>query len=152
MICFAPGTIVSFSLILIVIVLISIGMVLNYISSMRNTIVTVQTPAPIITKDNSRNNTDFPSRDFIQQEHAATNVGYVFNGMIRFPLFEQRENREYYYYILDDSRNGVKIPIETKNKRDQLYDSDIIVVPELGGDLTVKLYDVSRLQYNNFFS
>jgi hypothetical protein len=117
---------------------------------MRNTIVTVQT-APA-TKDNSRNNIDFPSRDFIQQEHAATNIGYVFNGMIRFPLFEQRENREYYYYVLDDSRNGVKIQIETKNKRDQLYDSDIITIPELGGDLTVKLYDVSRLQYNNFFS
>lgn len=150
MICFAPSIIVSFSLILIIIVLISIGMVLNYISSMRNTIVTVQT-APA-TKDNSRNNIDFPSRDFIQQEHAATNIGYVFNGMIRFPLFEQRENREYYYYVLDDSRNGVKIQIETKNKRDQLYDSDIITIPELGGDLTVKLYDVSRLQYNNFFS
>ena len=146
MICFNWSSIILFSLTLVIIALVAIGITTNYILNAKNTIVNVQTPTV------QRRNTDFPEREFVQSNNVGTNVGYVFLGNLRYPLYQQRENQDYYYHVQDDSRVGIKIPISRKYLRDQLYDNDTVSIPELGGDFTVKLYDISRLTYHNFFN
>lgn len=89
-------------------------------------------------------NVDFPGYN---PGFSGKRVGYLYNGSGRFPLFEQRENRDYFYYVLDDSRNGVKIDV-LKKRRDIITESDQLVVPELGGALSIKLYDTD-FSYNS---
>jgi hypothetical protein len=75
-------------------------------------------------------------------------VGYIYNSTTRLPLFENRLNRDYIYFTIDDSRNGNKIFLTTPNKRDPVYDGDTIISDELGGDLTIKKYPIENLTYN----
>lgn len=74
-------------------------------------------------------------------------VGYIYNNTNRFPLYENRQDNNYYYHIKDDSRNNVRIVVET-SRNQQIYDNETITVPELGGDYTVKLYEYSENKYN----
>lgn len=88
-------------------------------------------------------NVDFPGYN---QGVPGKRIGYVYNGSERFPLFEQRQNRDYLYFTVDNSRNGNKIDL-LKKRRDIITENEQLVVPELGGALSVKLYD-TNLSYN----
>lgn len=94
----------------------------------------------------------FPERVYnIQYSDNATNIGYIYNNVNStvYPLYLQRIDRNYYYYIIDSSRNNVKIPIDNNNKKQELYEGDSVTLPELFGEYKVKLYDYSY-RYNPF--
>lgn len=67
-------------------------------------------------------------------------VGYVFNQGLMLPLYQQRSEHNFYYHIIDGSRNSIRIPLETRRR--ELYDDDTISIPELGGEFTIKMYKV----------
>ena len=85
------------------------------------------------------NTIDIPER--VYSDNFSRKVGFIYGSSGRFPLYERRDGRDYKYHVLDDSRNGIVIEIDTKNKRDQLGDGDSILVSELGENLSVKLYN-----------
>lgn len=92
----------------------------------------------------------YPERKYtgpMQMSSSASNIGYVYNSSHVFPLYMYKIGRNYYYYVIDSSRNNVKIPIEN-SKNIELYDEDSIIIPELGGTFTIKMYEYSGNIYN----
>ncbi len=92
----------------------------------------------------------YPERKYIgpiQVPASASNIGYIFSSSLVFPLYLYRIDRNYYYYVIDSSRNNVKIPIENP-KKIELYDGDSVTIPELGGTFTIKMYEYSGNIYN----
>lgn len=92
----------------------------------------------------------YPEIKYINQHEnsgISQNIGYIFNPEgARFPLFEEKRNRNFYYYIKDDSRNGIKIPInDTDMKHSELYDSDIVKLDNT--DFTIKKYNYLGNRY-----
>lgn len=78
-------------------------------------------------------------------------AGYIYNSTERLPLYVNRSGRNYYYHVIDDSRNGIRIPLnDTNTKHEEFNDGDTINAPELNGTYTVKLYDYSGTRYNPF--
>jgi hypothetical protein len=78
-------------------------------------------------------------------------LGYVYKDNDRYPLYGRykypgRSDR-YEYYIIDESRNRLKIPFKTTNDN-ELYDGDSIDIPTLGNDYGVKIYDYTDFRYN----
>ena len=114
------------------------------------------TPEPVIKRvhDNARFNflEKYPERQYIgQYDYSLSSrpVGYIYDSKDRFPLFENRLGRNFYYHTLDDSRNGIRIVLSVP-KNEMLYDGEIINSQELGGDYVVKMYDNSGNLYNPF--
>ncbi len=89
----------------------------------------------------------YTGRDDYQM--SSNSVGYIYNNSNRFPLYMNRSGRNYYYHIIDDSRNNIRIPLNNP-KNDELYDNSTIEIPELGGTFTIKLYEYSGNRYNPF--
>lgn len=94
----------------------------------------------------------YPSGKFNQ---AANNdyqqMGFIFNDNDRYPLYGRPKypgrTEKYEYYIIDETRNRLKIPYKSKNDN-ELYDGDSIRVDILNGDFTVKIYDFDNFRYN----
>lgn len=80
---------------------------------------------------------------------SSQSIGYIYNNNDRFPLFENRQGRNYYYHVKDDSRNGIRVILNTP-KNEMISDNDSITIPELNGEYNIKLYDYSGNQYNPF--
>lgn len=76
-------------------------------------------------------------------------VGYIYNSTDRFPLYLNRVDRNYYYHIIDGTRNNIRIPLNNP-KNEELYDGASIQIPELNGTFTIKLYEYSGNRYNPF--
>lgn len=78
-------------------------------------------------------------------------IGYMYNDNTKFPLFGRYKfpgrSDKWEYYILDESRNKIKIPFKTKNDN-ELYDGDIIDIPTAGNGLHAKIYDYEQYRYN----
>ncbi|HEY9703599.1 MAG TPA: hypothetical protein V6C58_14215 [Allocoleopsis sp.] len=74
-------------------------------------------------------------------------VGFIYNSNSRFPLYEERDDKNYNYYIIDETRNSIKIPFDTP-RSEQVTDGQVINIPILGGDFTVKLYEYQQYKYN----
>lgn len=76
-------------------------------------------------------------------------LGFVFNNNERYPLFGRPKYRgrsdRYEYYIIDESRNRLKIPFKSKNDN-ELFDGDTIKV--LDTDYQVKIYDYDEFRYD----
>lgn len=95
---------------------------------------------------------EYPERDYApkySQDRDSQQVGYVTDTTTYqlYPLYENRLNNNYYYHIVDSSRNSVKIPF-TNNRKEQLYNSDTIKIPEISSsDLTVKVYDYPSMRF-----
>jgi len=88
-----------------------------------------------------------PAYDGFQQ------LGFIFGNSSndRFPLYGRykypRRSDKYEYYIIDESRNRLKIPFKSKNDN-ELYDGDTIIIPEISVDpFTVKLYEYKGFRY-----
>lgn len=93
-----------------------------------------------------------PERRYIGPHDYSTTsqqVGYIHNDGQRFPLYENRRGRNYYYHSKDGSRNGIRVVIDD-NRTEPLNDGETISVPELGGEHTVKMYEYSGNQYNPY--
>lgn len=147
-ICFNPDTLL-FSTVIILAVVIAMGISVIYLITkpepvQRTTIV--QAPAPKPAEQRFLRNSytrAYRDQEAIFDNSNGNKVGYIYNGSgEQFPLFQFMENREYKYFILDDSRNGNKIDIPNPNKRDVMYDGDKVVVPEFLGEMNVKIYPI----------
>lgn len=78
-------------------------------------------------------------------------IGFIFKDNERYPLFGRykypgRSDR-WEYYIMDETRNRLKIPFESRNDQ-ELYDNDNISITGLGNDYMVKIYDYETFRYN----
>lgn len=96
-----------------------------------------------------------PERRYISPKAFAVptefqNIGFVHGAAGRFPLFgryrEPGRSDKWEYYIVDESRNRLKIPFKTKNWT-ELYDGDVAMIPTVG-EMNVSLYDYSQFRYN----
>ncbi|NBU33959.1 hypothetical protein EB118_03070 [bacterium] len=87
---------------------------------------------------------DMPSNMDYQQ------IGFIFNENARYPLYGRPRypgrTDKYEYYIVDQSRNRLKIPIPTNNY-EELFDSDTVQVKELNSTFNIKLYEYAGLRY-----
>lgn len=103
---------------------------------------------------NSRNEIKYPEGKYTRSDNMDfgnfRNSGYIYNGNSKFPLFSNVVNRKYYYYTQDDSRNGIRIPL-TKRNFQEIYDGDTVQVPEMGGDLQIKMYNNEENRYLPIF-
>lgn len=76
----------------------------------------------------------------------------IINPNIRYPLFGRykysgRSDR-WEYYLLDESRNRIKIPIKIKND-EELYDGDKQFINELSDEFLVTLYKFNDFDYRD---
>lgn len=78
-------------------------------------------------------------------------MGFVFQGDQRYPLYGRYKypgkTDKYEYYLIDETRNRLKIPFKSPNYN-ELFDGDNINVPELGGGFEVKLYEYENFRYD----
>lgn len=78
-------------------------------------------------------------------------IGYVYKGDIRFPLYGRHRypgrSDRWEYYVIDETRNRLKIPFDINNYQ-EVFDGDTINIPTLGDLFRVKLYDYSQFRYN----
>jgi hypothetical protein len=147
-ICFNANTLLTSTIILLV-VIIAAGAAAVYLIT-TNSAITHSAPQPIhntkpVLQRFLRNSYNRPYRDqeSIFDTDSANKVGYIFNGSgVQYPLYQYSENREYKYFILDDSRNGNKIEIPNPNRRDIIYDGDKIFVPEFLEEMNVRIYPI----------
>lgn len=79
-------------------------------------------------------------------------MGFLYNELNRFPLYGRPKYKgksdKYEYYVVDESRNKLRIPFKTRNDN-ELFDNDEIIVPELtGSPLKTKLYEFETIRYD----
>jgi hypothetical protein len=78
-------------------------------------------------------------------------IGYIYHGNERFPLFGRYKfpgkTDKWEYYLIDESRNRLKIPFKSVNDN-ELYDGDTINVTSVGNGFQVKIYDYDQIRYN----
>lgn len=79
-------------------------------------------------------------------------LGYLSGGVgEQYPVFGRYKypgkSDKFEYYTMNDSRGRIKIPFKTKNYN-ELYDGDQINIPDLGGNLSFKKYEVENVRYN----
>ena len=98
--------------------------------------------------------TSGPERDYISTRTTSDSysiVGYVYKDSDRFPLYARHKypgrNDRWEYYVIDESRNRLKIPFTTTNYI-ELHDGDSIDIPSLGDSFSVKIYDYQSFRYN----
>lgn len=78
-------------------------------------------------------------------------LGFVFLDNERYPLFgrnkypNKSDKKE--YYILDESKNRLKIPFATPSNN-ELYDGDKVFINLLNREFNVKIYDNEEIRYN----
>jgi hypothetical protein len=147
-ICFNANTLLTSTIILLV-VIIATGAAAVYFITVNSSTSLPSQPAlprakPVLQRF-LRNSYNRPYRDqeSIFDTDNANKVGYIFNGSgVQYPLYQYSENREYKYFILDDSRNGNKIEIPNPNRRDIIYDGDKIFVPEFLEEMNIRIYPI----------
>lgn len=78
-------------------------------------------------------------------------IGIVYNDAERYPLFARPKypgkTDKYEYYLIDESRNRLKIPFRSKNDN-ELFDGDTIFIDILKDSFTIKIYDYDNVRYN----
>lgn len=88
---------------------------------------------------------NIPAYDDYQQ------MGFLYNNNERYPLFGRPKypgrTDKYEYYIIDESRNRLKIPIKTTGYN-EIYDGDNINVDILNNMFNAKIYDYDSMRYN----
>lgn len=78
-------------------------------------------------------------------------MGFIYNDQERFPLYGRPKypgkTDKYEYYLIDESRNHLKIPYKPKGDN-EIYDGDQIFVDVLNNSFSVKIYDYDNIRYN----
>lgn len=78
-------------------------------------------------------------------------IGIVYNNNERLPLFGRPKypgrSEKYEYYVIDETRNRLKIPFKSKNDN-ELYDGDTIHLDILNNDYNVKIYEYDQFRYD----
>lgn len=80
-------------------------------------------------------------------------VGYLYDSAnVRYPLFSRYKypgnNNSFEYYIQDDSRNRIQIPVTTAGYR-EINDNDQVTVESVG-TLTALIYPIEQIKYNGY--
>lgn len=96
-----------------------------------------------------------PNRMYISPQNPILDnfqmIGYVYNDNEKYPLFGRYKyhgrSDKWEYFIIDESRNRLKIPFRTKNDQ-ELYDNDTIVIPTITGQFIARLYEIDNVRYN----
>lgn len=97
-----------------------------------------------------------PFRDYINPKVEMTNeyfqIGFIYNSNERYPLYGRHlypgRSDRWEYYIIDESRNKLRIPFQTRNNI-ELYSGDEIQIKQLNNILfTVEIYDYDKPKYN----
>lgn len=103
------------------------------------------------------NNGTGPERRYVspnQPSSSYTVLGYVYKDTERYPLYGRYKfpgrSDKFEYYIIDETRNRLKIPFKTSNDN-ELYDGDSIDIPTLDTGYSAKIYDYSDFRYNPNF-
>lgn len=95
-----------------------------------------------------------PGRSYVSKIANSNNfqqLGFIFNDSERYPLYGRpkysgRSDR-YEYYIIDETRNRLKIPYKSKNDY-ELNDGERIFVDVLNNEYNVKIYDYDQFRYD----
>lgn len=78
-------------------------------------------------------------------------IGFIYKDNERYPLFGRHKYQgrtdRWEYYIIDETRNRLKIPIQSRND-EELYNNDSVSINELGNDFNIKIYDYETFRYN----
>ncbi len=96
------------------------------------------------------NNDTYPEKVYHSPRYDQTGsdqVGFIYNGTDRFPLYQNIMGGRYYYHIIDESRNGIRITIDRPRKNIELDDGETVTVPELNGDYTARIYTTLGNRY-----
>lgn len=108
---------------------------------------------PVMISDRLIENNYLPERRYVGSNDfsfRSFQTGFIYNNEGRFPIYESRRGRNFYYHVVDNQRSQIRIPIETP-KNEQIYDQQELVVPELSPQpFTVKLYDYAGGKYIPF--
>lgn len=89
---------------------------------------------------------NYPERNYIgryNEDRASQQVGFLTDTATnkRFPLYENRIQNNFYYHVVDDTENHVKIPF-TIPRKEQIYNGDNVSVPEISNtELKAFIYD-----------
>lgn len=85
--------------------------------------------------------------------HGYQMIGYIYRteGDDRYPLFGKYKypgrTEKWEYYVMDESRNKLKIPFKSVNDN-EISEGDTVNVPSLGNGFTAKIYEYEQLRYN----
>jgi hypothetical protein len=96
----------------------------------------------------------YPPENVYDTGYSYQQLGFVFSDNERYPLFgrnkynSKSDKKE--YYVLDESRNRLKIPFRSLNDN-ELYDGDKIFITLLNREFNVKIYDNEEIRYNPGF-
>lgn len=79
-------------------------------------------------------------------------VGFLYDATNRYSLYGRYLYRGrtdlWEYYLVDDSRNRIKIPFKSPNNK-EIFDGDTVTVPTVG-TLTATIYEVEQYKYPSF--
>lgn len=94
--------------------------------------------------------TSLPERGYVQMNDTQYHkVGFLYsqnNSTMR--LYSRRKyprGERYEYYVID--KNGIQIPFTTKNDV-EIFDGDLVMIPEFADTLKATIYPVQNLFYN----
>lgn len=80
-----------------------------------------------------------------------TLTGYLSGGGNQYPVYSREKypgrSDKLEYYLINESRNKLKIPFKTVNYN-ELQDGDTITIPEIGDNLVYTLYDIKEFRYD----
>lgn len=78
-------------------------------------------------------------------------IGFIYNDQERYPLYGRpkypRKLDKFEYYIIDETRNHLKIPYKSRGDN-EIFDGEQISVDVLNNTFTVKIYDYDNIRYN----
>jgi hypothetical protein len=78
-------------------------------------------------------------------------LGFIYNDNDRFPLFGRPKypgkTDKFEYYIIDETRNRLKIPFRSHNDN-ELTDGETIHIDVLNQTFNIKIYDYDSVRYN----
>jgi hypothetical protein len=96
----------------------------------------------------------YPPENVYNTGYSYQQLGFIFSDNERYPLFGrnkyQNKSDKKEYYILDESRNHLKIPFVSPNNN-ELYDGDKVFITTLNKEFNVKIYDIEEIRYNPNF-
>jgi hypothetical protein len=80
-------------------------------------------------------------------------LGFLYDSTYRYPLYGRYlysgRTDLWEYYIIDDSRNRIKISFKSPNNK-EIFDGDTVNVPTIG-TLTASIYEIEQYKYNPMF-
>jgi predicted PurR-regulated permease PerM len=99
--------------------------------------------------------TNLPFRQYTNMRSEAFDtfkqLGFLFNDNDRFPLYGRQmypgRSDRFEYFIIDESRNKLRIPFKSKNN-EELLSGNTIYIQVLNDTFNIEIYDYDNFRYN----